>query len=448
MHDNTTIAVEDANSITTSQEKQPSWGLPKKLGFRFIFSFFMLFVVPFPLSYIPYSNYVFKYYNQFIEYITKTTGKVLFGITEKMSSTPTGSGDMLYHWVNVGTFLIIAILATIIWSLLDRKRPSYRILNKWFLLLTSYYLVALMLSYGISKVFYLQFRPPSFERLFQSYGHSSPMRLMWTFMGASKTYTMFAGWSEVIAAFFLVFRRTRVLGGLITFGVMFNVFLMNMSYDIPVKLFSFQLMVMGLIVALVDYKRLMSVLVLNKNTMPATVHQPIFQSKRNLYILIGLQVLLVGYMSYSYIDSRLKAQKRYGELRPKPALYGIYNVDKFVKNGQTVPPLTTDTTRWNRLLVNYVGRASIMMMDDSYKRYVVKTDTVKRQMTFSTRKDTVNKYVMKYEQVGKDLKLQGVLKKDTLDITFKHYPLKNFSLFNRGFRWVNPVPYNRYKDKY
>ncbi|OJJ17750.1 hypothetical protein BKI52_28210 [marine bacterium AO1-C] len=408
----------------------------------------MLFVFPFPLNQIPKSNVVLKYYDQFLEFITLNVGKYVLGIQETFKNAPNGSGDRLYNWANYGTILVLAIVITLIWTVLDRKRTSYRLWSKWFVLLVTYYLAAFMFSYGFAKVFYLQFRFPSFERLFQSYGHSSPMRLMWTFMGASKTYTVFAGMSEVIAGGLLIFRRTRVLGGLVAFGVMFNVFLMNMSYDIPVKLFSFQLMAMGLFIALIDYRRLLNLFVLDKNSLPPTIHQPIFRTRRNHLILIGVQFLLMGYVLYSNISWSVDAQKRYGEDRPKPALYGIYSVNKFVKNGQEQPPLATDTTRWNRLLINYVGRASIMMMDDSYQRYRVKTDTVKRQMTFSTRKDTVNKYTMKYELVGKDLKLKGVLKKDTLDITFKHYPLKNFSLINRGFHWINDVPYNRYKDGY
>jgi hypothetical protein len=65
----------------------------------------------------------------------------------------------------------------------------------------------------------------------------------------------------------------------------------------------------------------------------------------------------------------------------------------------------------------------------------------------STRKDTVNKYVMKYERTGKDkkdLKLSGIFKKDTLEIHFKNYPLKNFLILNRGFNWRNDYPYQRH----
>lgn len=420
------------------------WSLLQKISFRFSFSFFMLFIFPFPLHYIPYSDYILKYYNRFWEFVNQQAGTYILGITGKLSNKITGSGDMSYNWVNLFTFIWVAVIATFVWSILDKKRPSYRILNRWFLLFLSYYVASFMLGYGLIKVFYLQFRPPSLERLFQTYGHSSPMRLMWTFMGASETYTIFAGASEVIAGILLLFRKTRILGGLVTFGVMFNVFLMNLSYDIPVKILSFQLMIMGLYLAFVDYRRLLNVFFLNKNTLPATVHQPIFKTLKNQRILIFLQLILVGYMSYLRISTSLKAKKEYGSWRPKPALYGIYNVDTFVKNHQTIPPLLTDTTRWRRLLIDY-NRGTVMRLDDGYQRYILKTDTVKKEMTFSSRKDTVNNYVMKYRQKGKDLKLSGVFKKDTLEIHLKYYPLKNFSLLSRGFHWVSEVPYNRYK---
>ena len=54
-------------------------------------------------------------------------------------------------------------------------------------------LASALFGYGINKVFALQFPEPGLQRLTQDYGDSSPMGLMWTFMGASAPYTMFAG---------------------------------------------------------------------------------------------------------------------------------------------------------------------------------------------------------------------------------------------------------------
>jgi hypothetical protein len=44
----------------------------------------------------------------------------------------------------------------------------------------------------------------------------------------------------------------------------------------------------------------------------------------------------------------------------------------------------------------------------------------------------------------KDMHLQGIMEGDTLQIELKHIPKDNFGLLNRGFNWVNEVPYNRY----
>jgi uncharacterized membrane protein YphA (DoxX/SURF4 family) len=421
------------------------WSGAKKLSFRFVFSFFGLLIFPFPLHYIPYSyKAVFKYYGQAIEWLSLQVGKYMLGI-QNLKNKPNGSGDTTYDWVQMLTLLMVGMAIALIWSLLDRKRPAYRALYRWLLMIVSLYLMYYMFAYGFAKVFYLQFREPNLERLFQTYGNSSPMRLMWTFMGASHTYTVFAGASEVLAGLLLIFRKTRTFGGLVTVGVMFNVFMMNMSYDIPVKIFSFQLMAMGLWVAYADYPRLIAVLVTQKDSLPSSGHQPLFTRLRYQRILVVVQLVLIGYISYLMISARLKGQKTYGVDRPKPALYGIYETEKFVKNGQTMPPLLTDTTRWRRLLIDYPKRISVMRMDDRFIRYKAKTDTVKKQMILNTYKDTVNKYTLTYEQLGKDLKLKGVLQKDTVEIHLKHYPKENFLLLNRGFHWINEWPYNAYK---
>ncbi len=420
-----------------------NWTAVQKVIFRFVSSFLMLFILPFPFGFIPPFSLLFNYYEQLIHFLTQQVGRHILGINQPLEKVVTGSGDQLYNWTNALTLLLLALVIALVWTILDRKRPAYRILFKWFLLLVSYYLMMKMLSYGLSKVFYLQFRPLSLEQLFQNYGYSPPMRLMWTFMESSQTYTVFAGLAEVLAAGLLIFRQTRLLGGLVTFGVMFNVFLMNMSYDIPVKLSSGLYMLMGLLLVVVDYRRLLVVFAQYKGELPETIYQPIFQGRRSRILLITFQTLLIALLTTIQVWSGINGRQRVIH-RAKPALYGVYNVTKFVKNGKEVPPLLTDTTRWKRLLIDYSKWVSVMGMDDRYQRYLVKTDTVKKQIVFSTRKDTVNKYTMRYERMGKDLKLSGVLKKDTLNITLQHYPLKHFDLIQRGFHWVNEEPYNGY----
>src|SRR4030095_7643936 len=91
-------------------------------------------------------------------------------------------------------------------------------------------------GYGMIKVFRGQFPSPSPGRLIETYGDSSPMGLMWNFMGYSSAYVIFAGVSESLGALLLFFRRTTTLGALVLTAVMTNVVAMNLCFDVCVKL--------------------------------------------------------------------------------------------------------------------------------------------------------------------------------------------------------------------
>ncbi len=186
---------------------------------------------------MPYTTSLVRWINYHIQSIPVWVADKFFGI--EITVFPGGSGDTTYNYVEVLTFFMIAVLVSIIWSVLDRLRLNYKRLLLFFSIYVSYYVALNMFSYGFSKIFYLQFSAPSFLRLLQPYGSSSPMGIAWAFMGVSKTYTMFSGFAEVLGGLLLLHRRTRTFGALTVFCVMLNVFMMNMSYDIPVKLFSF-----------------------------------------------------------------------------------------------------------------------------------------------------------------------------------------------------------------
>lgn len=413
------------------------WSSGEKLLFRFIFVFFGLIIFPFPLNTIPGVSGVIE---QIWAVLVSWVGSSVLDIRHDFSLKATGSGDKLFDWVYYLIVLVLALVSAVVWSVADRRRANYERLQKWFLLFLTYYVAYIMFIYGIIKIFYLQFMPPNLERLFHTFGQSSPMHLMWTFMGFSQTYTVFAGACETTAGIFLLFRRTRTLGGLVTFGVMLNVFMLNMSYDIPVKLFSFQLMIMGLYIALLDYKRLFNVFLLNKPA-PAYTAQPVFNDKKRHYVVIGLQILLGGYFIISQIMGSMEGRKQYGIGRAKSPLYGIYDVETFVRNNDTLPPLTTYSTRWKHLLMDYPNSTSVIMMDGSIRRYQSEIDTAAQTIVIDA---SPNKYVLKYEQDEEDMLIAGELMGDSLRVELENYPLENFGLLNRGFHWVNEVPYNRY----
>jgi hypothetical protein len=68
------------------------------------------------------------------------------------------SGETLFHWVQIFWILAFAIVGTVVWSALDRRRENYVTLHKWFYLFLRLSLAASMFEYGMTKVIPTQFR--------------------------------------------------------------------------------------------------------------------------------------------------------------------------------------------------------------------------------------------------------------------------------------------------
>jgi len=63
---------------------------------------------------------------------------------------------------------------------------------------------------------------------------------------------------------------------------------------------------------------------------------------------------------------------------PQPPGYGLYEVESFVRDGESVPPLLTESRRWRRLVLFRAGPDSrylwIESMDESRVKLPPKDD--------------------------------------------------------------------------
>jgi hypothetical protein len=330
-----------------------------------------------------------------------------------------------------------------IWSILDRRREDYHRLYYWSRVLLRYYLFFVMLQYGFFKVIQLQFPFPSGAKLLQPLGELSPMGLAWNFMGYSKAYNFLVGFLEILGGFLICFRRTATLGALLIMVVMGNVVAMNFCFDIPVKLYSMHLFGMALYVLWPDLVRLVDFFILNEPVY-ARRFVPVFKHKGlNLARTILKTLFIIGLLVNGFIQAK-NAQKQYGEKAPKPPLYGIYEVETYIQNGDTIPPLRSDTTRWHKLAISYRDRAAVRLVNDSLRAYEFKVNSRAHNIRMVPRRDTLQKFKLTYRQPRKDqLILQGHSQRDTLLIRLRALDRNQFLLVNRGFHWINEVPFNR-----
>lgn len=426
------------------RDSQTAWSFGKRLLFCITSTYFFLYVFPFPLNYIPYTDVIFGYYEKALGMLSIWVGRYILDLHYPFSVEANGSGDTTHLYIVNLTFLIGALLIGFVWTLADLKRKSYDRQFVWMINGLSYYLGLVMLSYGFSKVFLLQFSSPWLFRYVEIYGNFSPMGVMWNFMDHSASYTIFGGLGEVVGGLLLFVRRTRLCGAIVLIGVMTNVVLLNFSYDIPVKLFSSNLLLMAITIAVANREKLLKIFHLKdnlgetKNVVGETVG-----SKTSKAILVFKSLLILYLISYEIADS-LKPYNEWGPTAEKPKYFGLYNVRKFVLNNEERPPLTTDSLRWRNVTIEKVNRFGIRRMDDSIALHSYSIDTISKSFIVYPKHRTDSMlFEYQFNQLDSSLRLNGAYHSDSILMELELVDVDNFLVRRRGFNWINEEPFNR-----
>jgi hypothetical protein len=416
----------------------PSWSSVKRVLSRFAVSYLALYSLPRPLHAIAWAGPITKPYTDLWEWLVPRVGKHLLGINVTVRHG--GSGDTTYNYVQVLCFLILAVVATAVWTVLDRKRPEPTRLEAGLRLYIRFALAAAMLTYGAYKVIPSQFALPFPSQLIEPFGESSPMGLLWTFMGASSGYTIFTGAAEMISGLLLAFRRTALLGALVSIGVMSHVVALNLSYDVPVKLYSLHLLAMGVFLILPDLRRLLNLFVLNRPVEAAAAHPPRARFRRAA--LVGQAVLVAVYSGYLLYKSYDASKNQWGNLSTRPPFYGIWTVEELEVDGVARPPLLTDAARWRRVLFEYPDYIKVQLMDGSQSEYGLILGKRRLALTKDDDKTWRPSFAYKETQPGL-LALDGIMEGRKTRLTLRREDESSYRLVSRGFHWINETPFNR-----
>ncbi|MFB8003890.1 hypothetical protein [Nocardia sp. NPDC056000] len=158
---------------------------------------------------------------------------------DSVTMDTSNSGDTLGDWCALVGCLLVGIPAAILWSALDRQRDNYRRLARAFFEVARIGLVVELIAYGMAKAVPIQMgymTQPAHQ--LPSVGDVGLKDTLWPFMGASNAYSIATGLAEITAGVLLLWRRTWLAGGLLAIVAMAQVFLLNLCYDVPVKIVS------------------------------------------------------------------------------------------------------------------------------------------------------------------------------------------------------------------
>lgn len=173
---------------------------------------------------------------------------VQFPFTHALKSLDEG---LLFETDTYGTYLLVSLSISlgvlsafgISWICRRFQLSSTELLKTVLAAILFFFLV----KYGWNKLTKSQFYMPEPNTLYTPLGKLSKDIAYWSVMGSSYSYTLFLGITEVLAAFLLVFKRTQFLASIITVGVLTQVFAVNCSFDISVKLLSGSLLLFSLV---------------------------------------------------------------------------------------------------------------------------------------------------------------------------------------------------------
>jgi hypothetical protein len=428
------------------------WPIWQRVLFRFFFVYLLLQIGPWNwFGAIPGVPFLLKYIGQALNWAVYASNDRVFHLWPKLVPV-NGSGDTSFAWTQMWLYLTVALVACAAWSVLDRKRLHYDRPLYWLRLIVRYYVATFALSYGIIKLFALQMGFPTLSQLATPLGDLLPMRFSWLFIGYSTPYQVFSGMMETVAGLLLLNRRTITAGIFAALGAFLNVVMINLSYDVPVKLFAMHLLFACIFLLALDSKRVVNFLVLNRTTPPTSAYEPTWTRRWQRWgsaavkVFIVFQILIFpiknGWTFYQSLHAAPKAG---------PFKVGVYDVRSYVVNGASLAATVADTIRWKDVIFDTNGAGSVNTSDQvfwqryrrGYFRYkpdsntktmvVWKTSTIPRDSTFL--------FTMRYEVPDTNtVRLHTVIRGDSVHVELVRVA-RHFQLAERQFHWLSE--YNR-----
>src|SRR5262245_41368545 len=122
----------------SEQKAFSEWTSIQKILFRFCFLFFGLYIFPFPLNVLPYTNNLFFWYDNSWDWLVINTGKYVLHLSYDITVQPNGSGDTTWSYVQMFIMSSLSLAGCLAWTFADKRRRNYNRLYYWFTVTVRY----------------------------------------------------------------------------------------------------------------------------------------------------------------------------------------------------------------------------------------------------------------------------------------------------------------------
>ncbi len=391
------------------------WSLAKKLGFRFAFIYFILFIFMLDWYGLTLTAIIFNllYLEKLLDTVIPWVGIHLFQIDYPITSPTNGNhSDSTFIYIQYFVSVVLALAGAIVWSLLDRKRINYTISYYWLTVLIRYYLAANLFAFALEKFFKTQFGDLNFYQLTQPLGDMTPMSFAYAFFGYSYPYNIFMGVAEG-AALLLLFRRTVPFGAMLTVFAMANVVAVNISYDIHAKMFAGMQLVLALFLLQPHLHRLFKFFFTGEAVALPIQKAPVFQKRWKNRALLILKILIIAFQFIpTFLWYAEAPERRIAKL--EVPFRGVYEVSEFVVNQDTLTH--EDPARWDEVVLEGWW-TSVRFSRDSIAFADLLLDK-KEILLYGDRTDLALKQKTILQELGAEVNLDSVLLARKIKIPF------------------------------
>ena len=322
----------------------------------------------------------------------------------------------------------IAAAITLVWSAADRRRTEYTRLERWLRVYSRHALALVAMVYAMAKVVPTQFGYLTPGELLRPFGRLTGFSVVWDFMAASPAYTVFAGLVELIGAVLLFFPTTTLIGALILAGALTNVFVMDLAYGVGTA----PTIIAGLLLALdaivlAPYAGPLLRTLLGRQTAPLPA-EPVSQGGRWRYGTLVKVVAVTLLVWQRAAAGMLQRQTYYGA---GYSVYGLFDVDSFVRNGTPVVALANDAVTWKRVASDGRYNSSgltVHFANGDVRQYRLTDDPETRVWTLAEASKDIA--TLRYEiESDASVALDGRIGDDSVQLRLKRVDLKTLPLF-------------------
>ena len=430
-----------------------SWKPIYRVLYRFVFAYVLLYSVVGLLVVLSFIHFAITHHFVFYEEaalrnIVPWVAAHILRIRQPLGSSL--AGDASFQWVEEFVYIAMAVIAAVAWSALDRRRTEYRLLDRWLRLFVRLALAAVLFAYGFDKVFPIQFHSITRYDLVRQFGDMSHFELMWSFMAASKGYTILSGVLEVLAGVLLLVPELASAGALLAVVVMANVVALNLAYNIPVKLFSTNLLLLAVYLVAPELPRLFDLLVRNRVVPPHPLIALASNRKVDRGVKIAQGVLgFVFFVTFFAMEFLHYSSIKRAASQPVP-LQGIWLVDDFRVTGGSLDSLFTPELwkgvnvpsgerGWSKVVFDGPGEMVIQFVNGEMDYENLKWGANHEDAVLTDGGDKAWSAHLKLQQVGPNsLDLRGVVNGVNVMATLHKMDESRFKVRDEGLHLVQP----------